>query len=283
MVEREDVEFLAMSRRHVQPFGSDPVDELPLSRPPLAKVIAQIRFPEIASIANPAFVGPLQEELRAAYPNAATETAIEPTADAPSRTVQLPYVSTWKFTDVPGNWIVALAHDFVAIETTAYASREDFISRWGTVIDAVVRTIRPNIYGRLGVRYVNRIDRTEDIAAIGELCNEALLPLGELVRKSDGVRQKQSFLQSEFEVGGATMRLRSAVLPPKFIIDPGTLAPVDRTSWVLDIDMFSEHAPPIPIVAEEVVERSRSFAESVYRLFRWSVTDEFLRRMGGKA
>lgn len=262
------------------PFGSGSVDEVPLARAPLAKVIAQLRFPEIASITNPTFVGPFQEALRSAYPNAAPETSIELTADAPTRTIQLPYVNLWRFHDVRNEWTVTLTPAFLALETTAYVRREDFLMRWRQATDAFARTIRTDLYTRLGVRYVNRVDREGDVADLGVLCRRALLPLSDLA--SDGVKQTQSFAQSEFEIEGDVLRVRSAVLPPNHLIDVGTIAPVDRRSWVLDLDMFGMYEPPRAFTSDGVAAASLKYAETIYRFFRWAVTDEFMKRMGAR-
>lgn len=48
----------------------------------------------------------------------------------------------------------------------------------------------------------------------------------------------------------------------------------------LDLDMFS--ATPTPFVVDQVVEQAQRYAERIYTIFRWAVTDEFLVRYGGK-
>lgn len=272
-----------MSRTRPSHFGQNAAKEVPLPRAPLALVIAQVRFPEIASIARPEFVGPYQEELRRKYPNAVTETAIELTADQPSRTIQLPHVSMWRFVDADDKWRVSLTSGFLALETTAYVSREDFLARWQDVLSPFERLVRTDYFTRLGVRYINRVERVEDLADIHKLVDPSMLPLTSLSAGFRGAKQTQVFAQSDFEVESANLRVRSALLPRMHCIDAASLPPIDRPSWVLDLDMFQVHTPPAAFSIKTVADQSEAFAESIYDMFRVCVTDEFVRRMGGQA
>jgi hypothetical protein len=57
------------------PFSSKGPDEVPLERAPLARVIAQVRFPTIVSLGRPEFIGPFQEAIRPRYPILRSEQA----------------------------------------------------------------------------------------------------------------------------------------------------------------------------------------------------------------
>jgi uncharacterized protein (TIGR04255 family) len=63
-------------------------------------------------------------------------------------------------------------------------------------------------------------------------------------------------------------------------VDPAAIEPIDEPSWVLDLDMFD--ANPCPFDVAAALGRSRSFAERIYTVFRWAVTDRFLVRYGGQ-
>jgi len=54
---------------------------------------------------------------------------------------------------------------------------------------------------------------------------------------------------------------------------------VENPSWILDLDMFSIRSQPLD--TEGLVAEARTYAERIYTLFRWAVTDEFLRLYGG--
>jgi uncharacterized protein (TIGR04255 family) len=63
-------------------------------------------------------------------------------------------------------------------------------------------------------------------------------------------------------------------------VDPAAIEPAKEKSWILDLDMFS--AAPMPFDVERVVEEAQRYAERIYTVFRWAVTDDFLVRYGGK-
>src|SRR3989442_3516938 len=94
-------------------------EELPLRNAPLVRVIAQVRFPVIASIDNRGFIASVQEALREAYPVLRPEmtqgfvVGFQVVNPAPSQMI-------WRIRDVHGHWRVSLAAHVLALETTAY-------------------------------------------------------------------------------------------------------------------------------------------------------------------
>lgn len=46
------------------------------------------------------------------------------------------------------------------------------------------------------------------------------------------------------------------------------------------VDAFQSETRALEV--EAIVERARGFVERIYSIFRWVVTDEFLRRYGGE-
>lgn len=87
-----------------------------------------------------------------------------------------------------------------------------------------------------------------------------------------------SLSETMFESSGARLMARWGCLPPEGTIDPAALEPVAEPSWILDLDMFSTAA--VPFAIDPVVEEARRYAERIYTVFRWAVTDEFLQRFG---
>lgn len=83
-----------------------------------------------------------------------------------------------------------------------------------------------------------------------------------------------------FEVEDARVLARWGFLPPGATVDPAAIEPAKEKSWILDLDMFS--AAPMPFVVDGVVEQAQRYAERIYTVFRWAVTDQFLVRYGGK-
>jgi len=83
-----------------------------------------------------------------------------------------------------------------------------------------------------------------------------------------------------FSLDGAGMIMRWGSLPPGATVDPAAIEPTNQPSWILDLDMFS--SGPTPFSVERAVQDAARFAERIYTVFRWAVTDDFLRRYGGK-
>jgi uncharacterized protein (TIGR04255 family) len=251
--------------------------EIPLSNSPLVRVISQVRFPIIVSIEKREFIGPFQEAIRDTYPVLRVEQtrgiimgpeAIEPTQSN----------ITWRFSDMEGKWRASLAPGFVALETTSYTSRSDFLERFRILLEAVNTHIGPKLADRLGIRYIDRVtgDQVQEIARLvrKEILGILATPAGDCVQ--------HALSESIFKVPNskAQMLARWGQLPPDVTPDPGAIEPVSGKTWILDIDMFC--VEPRPFDTVKLIDETHNYAERVYAFFRWAVTEDFLRLYGGK-
>ncbi len=249
--------------------------EVPLKDAPLVRVITQLRFPEILSVEQRDFVAPFQEAIRSAYPVLRQEQTqgflLGPGAVAPAK-AQI----AWRFSDATGHWRVSLTPGFLALETTKYVSRDDFFERLKVLVQALNQHLEPVQLDRLGVRYIDRItgDAVDDIAT---LVRPEVRGITGTVASAHA---SHALSESVFELPGARVLARWGVLPAGGTVDPATIEPAKEKSWVLDIDMFS--AAPMPFAVERVVADAKRYAERIYTIFRWAVTNEFLRRYGGE-
>ena len=116
------------------PFGP-PVPSVALSPNSLVFVVAQLRFPPVVSINEDGFVGPFQELIRSEYPNLekAVEAQITLSPDGVHRTEG---GVLWKFSTSDSSWHVALTSSFVAVSTSAYSNRNEFLTRLDCVLAA---------------------------------------------------------------------------------------------------------------------------------------------------
>jgi len=251
--------------------------EVPLSNAPLVRVISQVRFPIIVSIEKREFIGPFQEAIRDIYPVLRVEQtrgiimgpqAIEPTQSN----------ITWRFGDMEGKWRASLASGFVALETTAYTSRSDFLERFRILLEAVNTHIGPKLADRLGIRYIDRVTG-DQVHEIEKLVRKEIL--GILATPAVDYAQ-HALSESIFNVpdSKAQMLARWGRLPSDSTPDPGAIEPVSGQTWILDIDMFC--VEPRPFDPGKLIDETRIYAERIYAFFRWSVTDAFLRQYGGK-
>lgn len=264
----------------IAPFGVDPISEVPLDAAPIVAVIAQLRFPQVASIATPAFVGPFQEELRPTYPVMRHEKEVRVTL-TPNGVTQAPESDiVWRFVDLEESWRVSLAPSFLSLEATGeYTSRTEFIARLRSVVQALENHIKPSVYDRLGVRYVDRVEIDEDLPVLSELIRPEVLGVS-TCELGGGSTLARSIVDSEFRLNDSALRARWGTLPASTGIDPFHGAPSSKPIWLLDLDMYTAEGVR-PFAVGDVVSLAENYAAQIYRVFRWAVSEEFLKHFGG--
>lgn len=262
------------------PFG-DPVPEVPLPNAPLIAVIAQVRFPPVASIAREDFIGPFQERIREAYPVMRQEREVSLVLTPQGVQAGGDSSPVWRFLDRDDNpeWKVSLASSFVALDTSRYTSRSDFQNRLGAVLEALAETIRPSVCDRLGVRYVDRIVLGEADFDLASLLRPEVLGVA-TVEPGAGAALVHHISDSEFRLDDAVLHGRWGQLPPKAQLDPFHGDAVDAPSWILDLDMYDTNLGGFDV--DTLTSRAATFAERIYRFFRWAVRPDLLRRYGGE-
>ncbi len=240
-------------------------------------MIAQVRFAPILSIAEPGFIAPFQEAIRSAYPVLRPERTrslaieVHEAAVGPERT-------TWRFCGMDEAWRLSLAPEFVALETSRYSSREDFLRRLREVLEAVGSRVAPAVVQRLGLRYIDRIAG----GAVNDVRNLVRQDLLGVMGTSLAAHVQHLVSQTLLESPNRAERLRMrwGHLPPGGTVDPDAIEAIEEPSFVLDLDMFSSGERSFCV--ESLVADARRYAERLYAMFRWAVTEDFLRRYGGK-
>jgi uncharacterized protein (TIGR04255 family) len=256
------------------PFVAPVPSEVPLRNAPLVRVIAQLRFPEILSVEQRDFVAPFQEAIRKKYSVLRKEQThgvlVGPSGVAPAKA----HVA-WRFSDSEGSWRVSLTPEFLALETTKYVSRADFLERLEFLAGVLDEHVEPGQLDRLGIRYIDRITG----GAVDEIDRLVRPEIRGLAGTEAATHVIHSISESMFAVEDAQILARWGCLPPGATVDPAAVESVAEKSWILDLDMFT--TDPSPFQVDRVVARARGFAERIYTVFRWAVTDEFLVRYGG--
>lgn len=263
------------------PFGNEQVAEVPLAAAPLVRVLAQVRFPRLAAlVAGEDTANEFAAAMRADYPilNEQRELSVTIT---PEGVTQAPGTArVWQLRSADEQWQVSFGDSFLAVDTAAYRTRDDFAAR---VVDAwrrFVDVVRPPFVERVGVRYINRVADEDTINDLPTLVRAEALG-GVTVALAGGVRLSHSMHEALYhldELNG--LQARWGVLPPGAVLDP-TLAPVPETTWVLDLDAFRMGRNAVD--PDEVDQHVQQLAERAYRYFRWVVTEEFLTRFGREA
>lgn len=256
------------------PFGDESLREIPLPDAPLVRVLAQVKFPEIASVTRRDFIGPFQEAIRTDYPILREERGVALTI-GPEGVAQTAGEQVWRFHSADGQWRVSLAPTFLAIETDAYTSRSDFFDRFAQVVGATADHLSPAFWERLGVRYIDRVEGDEVLAKLPALVRPEVLGIA-----ADHVEENLQMLLSQAQFAlpdDVQLVARTGVMPADTTFDP-TLPGAEGRTWTLDLDVSITTQAPFD--QEVLVEQGRELAARAYRFFRWAVTEEFLRFFG---
>lgn len=266
-----------MTEQLAAPLGGPPPKEVPLTRAPLERVLAQVRFPPILAIRSPTSVGiaAFQEALKTVYPILEQEQIFSVLATAGPSPPEVRPETVWRFRDFDNAWRITLTAEFVTLEAMRYSNRKDFLARLGDLLVALGATFGPAASQRIGVRYIDRIHGAH-VENIAQLVQPMVLGVQQ---SSIGASARSHITECLLRAEEGEIQGRWGLLPENATYEPGLLPPIGERSWVLDLDMFVARQEKFDPVA--LTERARTFCERIYSMFRWMTTDEFLRTFGG--
>ncbi len=254
-------------------FSLTPVDEIHLHHAPLAKVLMQVQFSR-----TPQLVSDVAETLIAdalgRYPVRRRQVAVAPAMSVNGQPVAMPQfgpATILTFADAPGTWQVTLTDTAVALETTAYESRDDFVARALEVFRAIASVALPPVVDRVGLRYIDRLSG----AALPRV-PEYVVPQLQVLHGgvAPDLELQHSVTDSLIKISPSeVLQVRSGLLPGGAGFDPA-LQPLADTSWVLDMDAYTTEAG-FPFDPDALTTKLRSFSETTYAFFRWATTDDF--------
>jgi len=251
--------------------------EVPLATNPLVKVIVQLKFPMNALISTNEGVAPFQSALRPRYP--LMKKADQLSFLVGPNSISNSPTSVWRISDLQETWFVVLGSDFIALETGAYESRSDFMDRWLEVLSALATAdLVPTRCDRIGVRYINRVERGEFLDGMENYLNQEFIGVGRL-GFSEEVEVVASVSQVHYRMEEYEVRAVWGTIPSNVALLPG-IEPVSHKSWMLDVDVFTELGMPFEV--SEISLRTRQFSEQSHAFFRWATNDKFLRLYGGR-
>lgn len=136
-----------------------------LERSPLKLVACELRYAKSPVASKFSAANAIQEALQnrgtwklAQVENRSLSVAVGDTGVTPPVVASQ---SGWKLTSEPGGWAATIMPDSVVLETTRYEDWPDFLEWLVTLLRAVEEAVAPEAAGRLGLRYVDRIDDPE--------------------------------------------------------------------------------------------------------------------------
>jgi uncharacterized protein (TIGR04255 family) len=266
-----------MAKQSGLPLDGPPPAEIPLRNAPLVSVIAQVRFPLHLPVRFPERVAIFQEAIGDRYPRLERQDIamfnLVP-AQVTTQTMNDAVVH-WRFSDQERRWRITLSPEFIAMETRAYESRHDFLERFEGILQALEDTLAPKLVTRFGIRYVDQIT-AQPACEIGRMLRSEVLG----VAGSLGASARQLFTELLVPAEPGDLLARWGKLAANMTIDPNLIPPIQEDSWLLDLDVSKTQE--LAFDTKYLVATARSAAERVYAVFRWMVTDDFLRAYGGE-
>jgi uncharacterized protein (TIGR04255 family) len=255
------------------PFGDQPVEEIHLDRAPLAKVLAQIKFPGLSMLREESVVNSFVSFLDREYPLVQERRGLNLVITPEGVTQQASSQRIWSVRSRDESRTVSITDNFLSLETVNYQTRGEFIMQFEKALKTLFDIIEPPYCERIGMRYINRITDQELInSRLAGMIRPEMLG-GLALRRSEGTNLKHSMLDALFADGEYAIQVRCGMLPANSTLDADIPALPDPV-WILDIDSYIERRMAGPAV--EFSERLWALADRAYRMFRWIVNDEFI-------
>lgn len=253
----------------------DHADQVLLGHAPLERVLCQVKFPPLLLLGNAEVVAPFQEALRENYllvGRQEMQFKLPPGFGEPEVKAQ-PAAFEYRLEDPGKQWRVTLGTDFLTLDTTAYVSREAFLARWAEVQGALAATLRPSHTTRVGVRYIDRLRTSVQLAKVPAYFRKEILGL--LGSPSFKGRVLQAFSENLLTTAEGHLLVRCGRLPPNMTFDPFLIAPLPEPSWVLDLDSVLEASRPFD--GAGLLATVEQLAARAFTFFRWAATDTAMK------
>ncbi|WP_217376335.1 TIGR04255 family protein [Paenarthrobacter ureafaciens] len=266
-------------RVRFRPFTGDTSKSIRLRSNPLALVLSQVRWPDLAH---------LQSNLKATALNFGSALSEYPIYDemqevgyqiTPDGVHQSIGDTLYRWASVDRTWHVILGRRFVSLYSTSYVAFDEFSERMSRVLESVTTHVRAPLIERVGVRYVNRLDDPRLISRLSEYVRPEVLGYLSLDPASSDVKIVNSANQVRYAIDDVNLQVRSGILPPNETADPA-IPPVPETSWVLDLDASSEQFEPFD--TQTILACAGRLSDVAYDYFKLVTTDGFLREFGGR-
>ncbi|OUE30133.1 hypothetical protein BFL35_11410 [Clavibacter michiganensis] len=248
-------------------------DGLNLSRAPLARVLTQVRWPQLGGFDLDDVSKTLSSRLAKQYPlvSKSHEAAL---MISPEGIQQQVGNTVHQLNSVDEHWTVSVGDTFLSLQTTQYISHQDFISRLSDITSELIDITKAiPFWTRVGYRYTNRLTDPVDISRISDYFGPAVLGGVALESRTDLVH---SISESVYREGSGHLLVRSARLPGGASVDP-TLPPVDGESWSLDLDAYDE-TKSSSFTTEAISSKAQELAAVAYNHFTALIKPAFIER-----
>lgn len=264
-------------RERYRPFTQDTETRLRFTAAPLAAVLCQVSWhPQAAFQTNMHkkaldFAAALPE-----FPLFAQKSVLQVEVDSDGQNRS---EDVYELTSTDQAWVVTLTPTHFTLSSLEYGDFEEFQTRLASVLDALDATLAPQRLARVGVRYINLIGGTEELARIGSLVRPEVLGLQGLNLAGTEATLERSITQALLRLDEETLlQARAGVAPAGDVIDPllGVLA---ESVWVFDIDAFSIRQERFQVA--NVLASASRLSDAAYDFFKFTIREGFKQSFGG--
>lgn len=260
-----------MTLRPDSPLG-DPIKRIPLPNAPIERVVSQIRFPAILRMADAEFIAPFQEAIRKQYPFYEREES-QSIGVGPQGVLAGDRSVVHRFTNTDRNFRVSLAPTFIALDQRGYDKREVFLERLEEMAETLIERFEPTVYERFGIRYIDRI-HGEGLSHINAFLADELL--GPLRHFEPETTLRRSLAEIEIRDGDRQLKARWGYIPAGQTLPTENVA--EEPAFILDLDAYVLGSAAL--TSDSIIKEAQDLTDMIYRFFRWSVEDEFLKYYG---
>ena len=159
----------------------------------------------------------------------------------------------WRFSNAQRQCRNTLNQDFLAIETTSYESRTDFLANLREVLRLFQTIFQLKTATRLGMRYIDQI-KPPSFDRIGDLLIPEVLGTAKLF----GKEAQHLITQMSVNALPGALVARWGKLAKGFTVDPTIMQPIEDDSWIIDLDL--SETKEIPFDPESLVDNIRTYA-----------------------
>ena len=265
-------------------FRLDAAPRYRLARSPLNQALVQVRFPVRAGLATMEGIAPIQQRLGPLFPYLRQEQQVSMLVGpgAPV-TPETQTTHSWRFEDDSG-WSLVLAPDAATLSIgPRYSEFREFSDRFSAVLRALSDSASVPRADRLGVRYINIVEippgdeRTWQRWFRTELTGWSGTDIiGDDTKLITSLTQTQLAAPPLGELSGPPVDIqatvRHGVIPGNTIIPGAVPAQPQRSSYLIDLDVFVE--APQPFDPTELSRQVVVFHDQIDRFFFWTMTDE---------
>jgi len=230
----------------------------------LTGVSCQLSYPPILKIAQE-MPSTFQDAVRGDYPlfeARPTVTLLAPTV--PGQPVTQTVTNAYVFSTVEQpqpQRTLSLAQDSLALTTTAYTRRSEFLAFLQPPLDALQAIYKPAFFTRVGFRYQNMIVRSAlglGTTPWGELLKPVFVGLASAEELADQVIIDYSQIQYKSENG-------NVVLQHGITVDPNT----KEHCYLIDMDVSTQER----VSLQDVTEKLRALNIDALQLYHWCLSD----------